>query len=63
MVRDSIPGEYWATLERLGVATVHELAAYSERRRVWKTNPVLAEQIERSFGVPAADVLTKSVSA
>jgi len=58
-VQDSIPGEYWATLERLGVAQVTELAEYAERRRVGKLNPELAEQIERGFGVPAGEFLTK----
>jgi len=29
--RNSIPGEYWATLSRLGIASLEELAAAADR--------------------------------
>jgi hypothetical protein len=31
--RNSIPGDYWAALETLGVATVQELAASADARQ------------------------------
>lgn len=31
--RDSIPGEFWATLDREGLAQLTELAAYAESKK------------------------------
>lgn len=33
LLQGSIPGDYWFTLERAGVATVRELAAFAETQR------------------------------
>lgn len=42
--RDSIPGEYWAALDRLGIATLRELAgaAASKRDRTNQTGAIAA---------------------
>lgn len=48
-VSQSIPGEYWALLERLGAATIAELAAAAAERK--------------GVAVPANDATAQNVAA